>query len=166
MMVEALALSVNHSNNFSCSSDYPVIARVSVSSRESCLSPYPSSSQRVCNKHLNVSCSISYVRGPTTARELTAAPPYMHVHVWSSAPYAALFLCLSACLPHRHAQPESKKGATPLSERQNAVAAAAYLYSFKVGQVGARGCEVARWCSLMHDDVRDVRGYTGVESGV
>ena len=33
MMVEALALSVNHSNNFSCSSDYPVIARVSVSSR-------------------------------------------------------------------------------------------------------------------------------------
>ena len=46
------------------------------------------------------------------------------------------------------------------------MAAAAYLYSFKVGQVGARGCEVARWCNLMHDDVRDVRGYTGDESGV
>ena len=45
------------------------------------------------------------------------------------------FLWLSAGLSNRHAQPESRNGATPLSERQKAVAAAAYLHELRWGKL-------------------------------
>ena len=46
-----------------------------------------------------------------------------------------------------HAQPDSRKGATPLSERQKALAAAAYLHSSRRGAGRCEGmCVVARRC--------------------
>ena len=61
-----------------------------------------------------------------------------------------------------HAQPDSRKGATPLSERQKALAAAAYLHSSRRGASRCEGdvCGGQAMQGAMHEDVirGDARG--------
>ena len=69
-----------------------------------------------------------------------AHAPCMCRDVWSLESVvvrglSCAFLWLSAGLLNRHAQPESRNGATPLSERQKAVAAAAYLHELRWGKL-------------------------------